>query len=269
MGIDSTVFGLDIPNGTVLNVGDVYPMKVIYGSETVRAGYGSGTLLEMISGVISGGTGGVFRVHVKNSNWIDESISFAGSFNGVSAFDERSGMVQNGAYAVVEPNTKWNVYAEVVQGGTTTGDNSLITKLDIQFDSVSAIVDPNTIVGTPASMVYDFPNATIHGAGTITTTAHFDAINVNDFKAGYKYCLQEIETYSGARFGMMAFEGSAGMKGLSRVVFLNMDPSAIRQRIRFSPVLEQGPMTIKTLFMNATAGTGTVVSVVDYVKKQA
>ena len=95
--IDSVLFGADIPAGTY-SPGDMIPLKVIDGPATVRSGRGAALLKRFTAGQLADVTGStsIWKIYVKNSDWVDPMISVAASIRYITALDERTGCVQSG-----------------------------------------------------------------------------------------------------------------------------------------------------------------------------
>ena len=266
MAIDSTLFAVDLPAGTY-TAGDVFPLSVVYDPASVRSGRGTAKLKRIFSGLLASGNL-VFRIHVKNSDWIDEAVNLTGFLDNTTCMDVHSGMCQFGNDADLTPNSAWQVYAECVEGATTTAANSAFALIDIDYPQVSAITDPDKLQGTPTSIVFDMPAVSINANGSMTT-ATWKTVNVDYLKAGYQYCLQEISarvTSTNAQ-GFIALSNAAGMGGLSRVIPVNNTTSAIRATVEYASKLVKGPMDVGVFLFAATATTSNVVMVHDYVKR--
>lgn len=265
MAIDTTMFVADIPAGTYA-VGDVIELTCSTGPANVRSSRGAAilkqiTALRMISG------NPLWEIHVKNSDWIDEVISYAGQLNNATVLDDHSGSVQFGCDNPLSPNSGWQVYAKCMAGGTSTNADSLVALIDIDYPSVSAVVDPDAVIGIPTTIPYDlsFTSNVIGGA----VGANWTTQNVDYFKAGYQYCLQAVEMLGTAVSGggFVAFSSAAGMGGLQRIIPLNSLSAGIRAKIRYSSKLVKGPMDIKLMLFNTTAQSGSVRLLNDYVKR--
>ena len=266
MAIDSTLFAADLPAGTY-TVGDVIPLGVVYGPANVRSGRGSAILKRIFSGMFTA-NGTNWRIHVKNSDWIDEAINFSGYLDQSTCLDTHTGMCQFGNDANLTPNSGWQVYAECVNGATTTAGNSLFALIDIDYPQVSAITDPDKLQGIPTSISLDVPNCPINAYGTMGSST-WKTVNVDYFKAGYQYCLQEIATFSPTAYvGFVSLSNAAGMGGLSRIVPVNNITSGIRATVEYASKLVKGPMDISTFLFNTTASTATFHMLHDYVKRQ-
>lgn len=266
MAIDSSMFAVDLPAGSY-SAGDVLPMVNVYGPANVRSGRGSAILKRIFSGLlVSNGT--VWRVHVKNSDWVDEAINFSGYLDQTTCMDVHSGMCQFGNDCPLTENSGWQVYAECVQAGTSTVDDSLFCLIDIDYPQVSAITNPDSLQGIPTSIILDVPNVQVNKNGTLTT-ANWKTINVDYFKAGSQYCLQEISVLplAAATTGFIALSNAAGMGGLSRIIPVNTISSAIRATIEYASKLVKGPMDISMLMFGSSATSGTLTMVHDFVKR--
>ena len=214
----------------------------------------------------------IWKIVVKNSDWIDSVESVAVSINGpnLTALSPESGCYQPGHDCKLTENSGWQVYAECIRGGTDTKAWDLFALIDVDYPSVAGIVEPGKLVGYPTSISMSMP-VNYNAEGTLTTAA-WNSISVDYFKAGYKYCLDKVEMpnlASGqAVVGFIAFSNAAGMGGLQRIIPINNNAICIRYPVRYASVLEKGPMDIKALLMDGTgSGAGTAVFIHDYVKK--
>lgn len=265
MAIDSTLFAVDLPVGSY-TAGDILPMGVIYGPANVRSGRGTAKLKRIFSGLLAS-NGTIWRIHVKNSDWIDEAINFTGYLDQTTCMDVHSGMCQFGNDDDLTPNSGWQVYAECVQGATSTVASSLFALIDIDYPQVSAITDPDKLQGTPTSINVDIAGCPVNANGSMTTST-WKTINVDYLKAGYQYCLQEISVTGAISTGFVALSNAAGMGGLSRVIPVNAISSAIRTTIEYASKLVKGPMDVSVLLFAASAGTGNLYMTHDYVKRK-
>ena len=267
MAVDTTVFAADIPAGTY-NVGDVVPLVNIAGPANVRSGRGK-AILKQIIGLRLDNVLPFWEIHVKNSDWIDEVISYAGQLTALTSLDERSGVVQNGCNEDLAQNSGWQAYAVCVLAGTSTSADSVFALIDIDYPQVSAIVDPSQLVGEPTSIKYTKSTVPTYAPGS-ALAAQWSVENVDYFKAGYEYCLQGIEGIATAATlgGFLAYASAAGMGGLQRIVPLNINVTAIRPKIRYSSKLVKGPMDVKLMMFHTTAGTSDVFVLNDYVKRK-
>lgn len=264
MAIDSTLFAADLPAATYA-VGDVIQLRNIYGPSNVRSGRGVAKLKRIFSGLLAS-NGTIWRIHVKNSDWIDEAINFTGYLDQATCMDVHSGMCQFGNDDDLTPNSGWQVYAECVQGTTSTAASSLFALIDVDYPQVSAITDPDKLQGTPTSINIDFPSLPVNAYGSLTTSS-WKTTNVDYLKAGYQYCLQEVSVTGAGNAGFVYLSNAAGMGGLSRVIPVNSISSAIRTTIEYASKLVKGPMDIGVMMFNTTAGTANLFMTHDYVKR--
>jgi len=264
MAIDSTLFAADLPAGTYA-VGDTIPLGVVYGPANVRSGRGTAKLKRIFSGLLAGNNT-LWRVHVKNSDWIDEAVNFSGYLDQTTCMDVHSGMCQFGNDADLTPNSSWMVYAECVQGATSTVATSVFALIDVDYPQVSAITDPDKLQGLPTSINLDVAGAPVNAHGSMTTST-WKTINVDYLKAGYQYCLQEISVIGGFSCGFVALSNAAGMGGLSRIIPVNTISSAIRATVEYASKLVKGPMDVGLFLFAAAATTTNVAMTHDYVKR--
>lgn len=270
MAIDSTLFAADIPAGTYA-VGDVIALGCIDGPANVRSGRGAAKLKGIMTGQLAASIP-YFRIHIKNSDWIDEITSFTAPVNGnasITALDEESGGVQKGHDCNLTPNSGWQVYAECYVGGTSTAGNSVFALIDIDYPEVGGVQDPRKAVGFPTSITYDLTNLPTLANGTMIAST-WTTKSIDYLKAGYKYVLDAVELASSSPvFMFLAFSNAAGMGGLTRIIPLTNNPASIRYAIRYSSVLVKGPMDVKVKAFQTTAGTMDAYTVHDYVKQKA
>lgn len=269
MAIDTTIYMCDIPAGTYA-VGDVINLQNTDGPANVRSGRGSAKLKTIIVGCFATGTP-LWKVHVKNSDWIDDVQNLAGQAYTTTAFDEESGSVQGGHDCDLTQNSGWQIWAECIVAGTSTVANSVFALIDIDYPQVGGVTNPKAAVGYPTSIPLDNAAATVHANGT-AIGATWDVVNVDYFKAGYKYVLDAVEITSNTNnlVGFVAFSNAAGMGGLTRIIPVNAyQVTAIRHAIKYSSVLLKGPMDVKLKMFAATAGTSAVAVIHDYVKQKA
>lgn len=270
MAIDTTLFAADIPAGTY-NVGDVIPLVPIDGPANVRSGRGAAKLKQILVGQLAA-AGPYFRIHVKNSDWIDEIESFTAGVSGsgaITIFDQESGAIQNGHDCSLTQNSGWQVYAEVVAAGSPTAPNSVFCMIDVDYPEVGGVTDPKKAVGFPTSVSFDEANVPVAANGAMVGST-WTTRNVDYLKAGYRYVLDAVELAAGSTVvGFLAFSNAAGMGGLQRIIPVITFAEAIRYSIRYSSVLVKGPMDVKLKLFAGTAGTTNVVMAHDYVKQKA
>lgn len=272
MAIDSSLFGATIPAGTYA-VGDRIQLGIIDGPAVVRSGRGAAILKRITTGTLSGlaGAAVAMKVFVKNSDWVDPIISATTDLYAVTSLDEKNGCVQRGNNCPMTPNSSWEVYAVFTQAVTTTIANGVFAVIDIDYPSVSAIVNPDALVGIPASLEVD-ETVTVSTLAAFATTAKWDWFNVDIFKAGYEYALTKVELMAtgGAFIGFVALANAAGMGGLQRIIPINNVPSTIRNMVEYSTKLVKGPMDVKFMLFdyNNTGGTNGSELVLDFVKRR-
>lgn len=272
MAIDSSLFGATIPAGSYA-AGDRIPLAIVDGPAVVRSGRGAAILKRFTTGTLSSlsGAGVQMKVSIKNSDWVDPVISATTDLYQVTSLDEKNGCVQRGNNCPLTPNSSWEIYAEFTQTVTTTKDNGVFAIIDIDYPSVSAIVNPDALVGIPASLEVD-QTTTVGKLGTFATTAKWDWFNVDIFKAGYEYALTKVELLAtgGAHIGFIALANAAGMGGLSRIIPINNVPNTIRNMVEYSTKLVKGPMDVKFMLFDFNDNGGTITSqlVLDFVKRR-
>lgn len=268
MAIDTTIFGADIPAGTYA-AGDVVELGNIAGPTNVRSGRGAAILKSTFCAAINN-IAPNWRIHIVNSDWIDEIQSFAGQLNQTTVMDKKSGCVQSGHNLQLTPNSSWRVYAECVLGATSTTANSVFALIDVDYPEVSAIQDPAQLVGYPTTIEYDTISETVNAVGTIAASK-WSVESVDYFKAGFEYCLNHVEmtiTNGSALGGFIAFSNAAGMGGLQRIIPINTSVNTIRYAVEYASKLVKGPMDVKLMLFGASAGTCDVWMCHDYVKRR-
>lgn len=265
MAIDVTTFVIDVPSGTSLTAGEEIQMKVKDGPAVVRSGYGAALLKRVIS--FKMGAGGVgFRTKLQNSDWVDPVINDAPAL-GATVLDRRTSAYQSGNSCPLTPNSSW--YAAIVpqESKTTTADMSIFMTVEIDYPSISNIVDPDALVGTPCTLIQDF-SLTTNAIGA-AETAGWVTINADIFKAGYQYALQKVNIDCPGNTnvcGLLSLSNAAGMRGISRTVPVMGNNEAICMIIEYASKLVKGPMDIKLMLFESAATARTVDVIMDYVK---
>lgn len=267
--IDSTLFGVDLPAGTYTK-GDVITLGIIDGPANVRSGRGAAILKRITCGQIldASGSTSLWKISVKNSDWVDPVISGAAPIRSPTALDEKSGCVQRGHDCNLTPNSSWQVTAECMVTDTTTVANSLFALIDIDYPAVSSIIDPDTLPGIPASIEI-WQSCSMKAAGTLVGSSN-QVVNVDFFKAGFEYALEKMETGGNSFSGFIGITNAAGMGGLKRIIPIASAIPNIRSKIEYASKLEKGPMDITfNLFSGSgTAYTGDANVVFDFVKRR-
>jgi len=269
--IDSTLYGADIPAGTYAP-GDVVQLSLIDGPANVRSGRGAAKLKRISVGQVSEESGSVSRwkIYTKNSDWVDPTISVTASMRGSTALDEKSGLIQRGHDCDLTENSSWEVWAVCVDTVTTTVANSIYALIDIDYPSVSSIVDPDNLPGIPASIEVVTTGTALKAAGNLVGSTQ-EVSNVDFFKAGYEYALEKVEAIGTAGFqGFLSISNAAGMGGLKRIMPIASSPLNIRDKIEYASKLVKGPMDIGlNLFIpTLPATTGNLNIVFDFVKRK-
>lgn len=273
MAIDVSVFGADLPAGTYA-AGDVVPLGCVDGPAVVRSGRGTAILkrITAFSIISQSGSYTAWKIRVKNSDWIDPATSITATLASPTALDRRTSAIAAGHDCPLTPNSSWQVEAECVAGGTTTVANSIAAVIEVDYPQVSAITEPDKLVGIPASIEYDKTGVTVNAPGSLTTS-NWDVVNVDLFKAGYQYALEKLELISRTYgvVGFIALSNAAGMGGLTRIIPICNNSDNIRPLIEYASSLVKGPMDIKYKLFNNTstsASTDTIQIVMDFVKRR-
>ena len=272
--IDSTLFIAKIPAGTYA-AGDRVQLNVKDGPSVVRSGRGAAILKRIIGLTLSSASGvnSFWRIHIKNSDWIDDAIVTAGDLSAAAVLDQHSGAIRIGNDTQLIANSSWQVWAECMYGGTTTVDNSLACLIDVDYPQVSSITDPDALIGIPASIEFTAAGIAYTAPGDMDI-ATWNTFNVDFLKAGYQYALQEIGMFSsssgGGPRGFVKISNAAGMGGLSRIVPVATEAANIRQTIQYATLLVKGPMDVSYMMFKSTGTTSTttVETVFDFVKRR-
>lgn len=260
MAIDVSVFGADLPAGTYA-AGDVIALDCVDGPAVVRSGRGAALLKRMTSFILTNQSGSytAWKVKIKNSDWIDPATSITAALAAATTLDRRTSAIAAGHDCPLTPNSSWQVEAECVAGGTTTVANSIAAVIEVDYPQVSAITEPDRLVGIPASIEYDKTGVTVNAPGSLTTS-QWDVVNVDVFKAGFQYALEKLELISRSTgvVGFIALSNAAGMGGLTRIIPICNNSDNIRPLIEYASSLVKGPMDIKyKLFNNSGSGATT------------
>lgn len=273
MSVDVTIFGADLPAGTYTR-GDVVTLQCTDGPAVVRSGRGSAILKRITSLKLTNQSGSdtLWKIRVKNSDWIDPSTSLSAELPAATALDRRTSAVISGHDCPLTPNSAWFVEAVCVAGGTTTVANSIVAVIEVDYPQVASIIDPDRLAGIPASIEHTETGITINAPGTLTTSK-WDTVNVDFFKAGFQYALEKLELISQTVHvtGFIAISNAAGMGGLTRIIPISNPINNIRPLIEYASSLVKGPMDIKyKLFNNGgtSATTDTIQLVFDFVKRR-
>lgn len=274
MAIDTSLFAADLPAGTYA-VGDRVQLGCVSGPAVVRSGRGAAILKRITSFTLLSISGSLtlWKVHVRNGDWIDDAISLTTTLKNVTSLDRRTGCIQSGNDCNLTPNSSWEVWAECYSGGTTTKNNSIACLIDVDYPQVASIIDPDALKGIPTSLEYEKASVPVNAAGTLTSS-NWAVENVDIFKAGYQYALCKMEFTTAppqAAVGFIALANAAGQGGLVRIVPMTVYADAIRAPIEYATPLVKGPMDIKIMMFDdntGAAGTTTANVVLDFVKRR-
>lgn len=272
--IDTSMFYAKIPAGAY-SKGDVVEFKIKDGPANVRSGRGAAILKRIIGLSITSASGyeSYWRIHVQNSDWIDDAIVTNGNLFALTILDQHSGAIRIGNDTSLTPNSSWKVWAECIAATTTTADNSLVCLIDIDYPQVSSIINPDNLVGTPASIPHDVASIPFYSPSDVDVAA-FTVENVDFLKAGWQYALQEISIFSnsngGGIAGFIKISNAAGMGGLSRIVPVGALPDGIKQTISYASLLVKGPMDICYMVFKGSGSTSTtdIETLFDFVKRK-
>lgn len=263
MAIDTSIYAVDISPGAV-NRDDVFQLGCIDGPSVVRSGRGTAVLKRITT--FKDGTGGTFEIYIKNSDWIDPAVNLA-AFIGDTTFDRRTSSYQSGNNCNLTPNSSWEVWARCIEPGTATAQ-TLFCLIDVDYPSVSSIIDPDGLTGYPTSISYNCGQITVKATGTGKSNPAWDVFNVDIFKAGYEYALQKMSvTTSFNTIVFVAISNAAGMGGLQRIVPVVSRDGAIRSVIEYASKLQKGPMDVKIKAYGNAGATQTDI-LFDFVKRK-
>lgn len=269
--LDTSTFGVSLPAGTYA-VGDRVQLKCIDGPANVRSGRGAAILKRITSTILINTSGSLtyWKVYVKNSDWIDPTISMTAALNEPTALDKQCGAIQDGQNCPLTPNSSWEVWAVCTFGATTTIGNSIMCNIDVDYPSVASIIDPASLVGFPTTLI-DEITADLQAANI--EAAKWTSHSVDDFKAGYEYAFvkPELRTYGGSSVGLIKISDAAGMSGLARVMPISSNVENVRNFIEYASKMRKGPITISYMLFSQS---GSAVSasqcelIMDYVKRR-
>lgn len=265
MAIDTSLYAVDIAAGSV-SAGDIFEMTCTDGPGVVRSNRGAALLKRMTSFKV--GAGGVaFKMYFVNSDWIDPVINEVGAISNTT-FDRRTGGYQSGNNCPLTQNSSWRVYAVALNSGTATA-GTLFGLIDIDYPSVSSIVDPDAIPGIPTTIELNKASVPAIAPGSFVG-AGWAGQSEDFFKAGYEYALQKVSVQAGTTdLIFVQLSNAAGMGGLSRIVPIYADVVSIRSIVEYASKLVKGPMDVKLKYVTTTTGPITNVWVyMDYVKRR-
>lgn len=196
-------------------------------------------------------------------------ISLTVPIREVAALDDRNGGIQRGHDCPLTPNSTWEIYA-VCQGTvTTTVANSIYALIDIDYPSVSSIVDPDTLPGIPASIDIPISSVPVKAVGNLAGSSAA-TYNVDVFKAGFEYALEKMECVgtTAGFYGFVTIANAAGMGGLKRIMPFASNPINIRNKVEYASKLVKGPMDIGFNIFTTSATTDTINLILDFVKRR-
>lgn len=266
--IGTTVFGIDIPAGTYA-VGDRVQLVHTDGPETVLTGMGA-PILKSVQALMTGVNAPVWNVYVQNDRWIDPVGAVTGVLSSATSCDEKSVSTINGHDCPLEQNSGWTVYAECIAGATSTGSNSICAVIDIEYPAVNAVISPDEMVGTPCTITWKASNVPVFATGNLAGATWYTK-SVDYFKSGTKYMLESVGMSSAVanNCGFVAFSNAAGMGGLTRIIPISNDISAIQKAIKYASVQLKGSFDVKLKLFGANATTTDIVMLHNYLKKDA
>ena len=264
MAIDTSLWAVDMAAGAV-SVGDVFPLTCTDGPAVVRSGRGE-AILKRITSFKFGALGAAFNVYVKNSDWVDPVINETPA-GADTLFDNRTGSYQSGNNCPMTANSSWEVYAVCTAAGTVA-TGTIFTLIDIDYPSVSSIVNPDVIPGIPSTIELTRTLTTIAGGSFVGSG--WSGQSEDFFKAGYEYALQKVSVFdnSGSDMAFVSFSNAAGMGGLTRIVPCYTSGASIRSIVEYASKLVKGPMDVKLKILSGSAASTPVDLLMDYVKRK-
>lgn len=264
--IDSMLFAVDIPAGTYA-AGQEFPLSVIRGPSVVRDGYGRAVLKNVICMSAAAGISLGSHFDVKNANWNDSLKSTVVSMNGNAiALSKFSPCIQKGGDTELQPNSAFDVKLVFGDAATTNFDNSCFVLIDIDYPSVAAVSNPAEEKGLPVTIMRnDTITATANGAAA---TMAWTTVNVDEFKAGYRYLLTQVGMMDTVNYvGFVAFSGAPSMNGLVRIIpTAPKSPQYCRMELDYSTPLVKGPMNIEYAAVGTAGSTPTSLEC-DYIRR--
>lgn len=268
--IDSILYGVDVPAGTY-TAGQTLPLNVIKGPSVVRDGYGEAKLKQVFIASTTGvGAAGSY-VEFKNANWNDSLKSMLASVYGNQSYTilaKTSPALQKCGDTGLQPNSAFDVNLVISSGVTTTADFSVFCLVDIDYPQVQAVANPAEQEGLPVTIIRnDTITTTLDGAAASMT---WNNVNVDEFKAGYRYLLAQVGLYAGSTtsIGFVAFSGAPSMNGLVRIIpVIPRFAVACRLALDYSTPLVKGPMNIEYAVMDSTAQSVATVLECDYIRR--
>lgn len=265
MAIDTTMLAATIPSGTYA-VGDTIALDVCRGPKIVRDGYGPAKLKRILT---FSGTTSVWKVIVKNSNWVDEMSNLGIPYSAETLLGNESGAIQSGQDADLMPNSGWSVIGVCVGAGTESNDADLICLIDVDYPSIAAVENPKTVKGEPVTVDGTYA-ITINARGT-AKSATWMTQNSDFLKAGYKYLLTEASVRPAGTTSLLAFvsiSGAAGQAGLERIIPARPSLAGLKYSMDFSTPLVKGPMNVNVMAVGTALSTTTAYVYFDFVKKK-
>lgn len=266
--IDSTLFAVDLPAGTY-TAGQKIPMNPIRGPAVVRDGYGQAKLKQVITFATSSYISFGSHVDFKNSNWNDSQKNLINSANGnqqLTLLAKTSPALQKCGDVELQPNSSFDVNVVIGETVTTTAANTVLLLMDIDYPSVQAVSNPADETGMPVTIMRN-DTVTITADGSAATTV-WTTVNVDEFKAGYRYLLAQCGLVCATGLlGFVAFSGAPSMNGLTRIIpALPKTGANARLELDYSTALVKGPMDISYAVFG-TAGTAATILECDYIRR--
>lgn len=268
MAIDTSMFAGVIPAATY-TAGDVVTLSNIRGPKIVRDGYGAAKLKRIMCMDTATGAASVWKIIVRNSNWVDEMSNIAVPVSSETLLSNTSGAVQSGNDCALVKNSGWEVTAVCIAGATDANPHDLICLIDIDYPAVAAVQNPREVQGTPVTIDGASYPVTVTATGSVETAAVWTSTNVDFLKAGYRYLLVEAAARPNALASSIVFVSisrAAGQAGLERIIPSKGSFIGMKYVMDYSTPLLKGPMDINIMAVG-TAASGTAYAYFDFVKK--
>lgn len=260
MGIDTMVFAASFAAGSYTK-GQTFSMKLIDGPTVVRDGNGTPKLKRIISFTDASPGSGVdfpLNAHITNGNWNDEVVNPCHLYTDVMFQNGKS--VQRGGDLELVVNSQFNVTLEAKLAATTTADFDAFVLIDIEYDKIPAVSNPEEQTGMPVTIAGEYTVANT-AVGAASNGLVWSAYSVDLFKAGYKYLMTDAfvdALGSGRGVAFLSIYGASSQAGLKRIIPMITDASVLPLPLLYSEVMVKGPMTLAVAQMGAASITADV-----------
>lgn len=261
MAIDTMVYAASFAAGSYTK-GQTFPMKLIDGPTVVRDGNGKATLKRIIAFTDASPGSGVdfpLNAHITNGNWNDKITNPCHLFTNVMFQNGKS--VQRGGDVELVVNSQFNVTLEAKLAATTTDAFDAFVLIDIEYDKVPSVADPEKQTGQPVTISGEYTVANTAAGTAQASGLTWSAFSVDLFKAGYKYLLTDafMDSLGSAQgIGFLTIYGASSQAGLKRIIPLVTDAGVLPLPLLYSEVMVKGPMTLAMAQIGAASITADV-----------